>query len=155
MARHLRWIVLLCALTVTSRGSALSQPPDISTIEITVSDNMRFTPSEIHVRPGQPIRVVLRSVGAMPKTALAHNFVLLKPGTSPRAFVNKVSVSANEPDLNDPAVKAQIIVATPLVGSGETTDTTFQAPSRPGEYDFVCTFRGHFNLGMKGQLIVK
>ncbi|HUO64394.1 MAG TPA: plastocyanin/azurin family copper-binding protein [Terriglobales bacterium] len=32
---------------------------------------------------------------------------------------------------------------------------TFEAPMEPGEYTFVCSFPGHFALGMKGQLIVK
>ena len=45
------------------------------------------------------------------------------------------------------------IVATDLIGGGEQTTITFTAPSS-GEYDFICSFPGHYGL-MQGRLIVQ
>jgi uncharacterized cupredoxin-like copper-binding protein len=31
----------------------------------------------------------------------------------------------------------------------------FTAPQAPGEYPFICTFPGHYAIGMKGVLVVR
>jgi uncharacterized cupredoxin-like copper-binding protein len=132
---------------------ATGQKAEVSTIELTVGDNMRFTPSVIQAHPGQRVRIVLRRVGKLP--ALAHNVVLLKKGTAPKAFIDKASKATEETGSIPPAMEDQAIVASALVKPGESAEVTFEAPAEPGEYTFVCSFPGHFGLGMKGQLIVK
>src|SRR5262245_55817094 len=74
--------LLLCAIA-TARG----QGPEVKVIEIEIGDNMRYTPSVIDAEPGQKLRVVLKPVGKI--QALGHNFVLLKPGTEAKPFVDK------------------------------------------------------------------
>ncbi len=153
-AQSVRQILVVVAPLLSAVAPVAGQPPDVSLIEIQVGDNMRFTPSVINASPGGQVRVVLKGVGKIPKTAMGHNFVLLKTGSDPKAFVDKSS-PARETDFVVPAMKDQVIAATPLVGPDETIDVTFAAPKKAGEYAFVCTFPGHFKLGMKGQLIVK
>ncbi len=141
----------LSAVTVVAVGAAVAaQAP--RTLEIQVGDNMKFNPATIDAKAGETLHVVLKHVGTMPKAAMGHNFVLLKKGVDPKAFVDKAS-TAREADFNPPALKDQEIAATKLIGPGETSDATFTVPAR-GEYDFVCTFPGHFNLGMRGKLRV-
>ena len=65
------------------------------------------------------------------------------------------SSPARETDFLTPALRDQVIAATQVVGPAESAEVTFEAPAQPGEYPFVCTFPGHFKLGMKGQLTVK
>ncbi len=38
---------------------------------------------------------------------------------------------------------------------GQTATKTFQAPTTPGTYQYVCDIAGHKEAGMVGQLIVK
>ena len=45
--------------------------------------------------------------------------------------------------------------ATGLAGPNETVEVTFAAPTAPGSYAFVCSFPGHYALGMRGVLTVK
>jgi azurin len=123
-------------------------------IEIAVGDNMRFVPSAVSASPGELVKVVLRDTGQLPKLAMAHNFVLLKPGVDPKAFVDK-SAAARETAFIAPAVQDEVLAHTGLVGPGETSEVTFAAPARPGVYTFLCSFPGHFALGMKGVLTVK
>ena len=125
----------------------------VSTIELKVGDNMRFTPSVVQAHPGQRVRIVLTGIGKLP--ALAHNVVVLKKGTAPKAFLDKASKATEETGSIPPAMNDQAIAASALVKPGESAEVTFEAPVEPGEYMFVCTFPGHFGLGMKGQLIVK
>jgi uncharacterized cupredoxin-like copper-binding protein len=132
---------------------AIGQGAEVSTIELKVGDNMRFTPSLIQAHPGQRVRIVLTGIGKLP--ALAHNVVLLKKGTAPKAFLDKASRATEETGSIPPAMNDRAIAASALVKPGQSAEVTFEAPGEPGEYMFVCSFPGHFGLGMKGQLIVK
>jgi azurin len=139
---------LLCAPTLsTGEDSALK------VVEIAIGDNMRYTPAVIDAQPGQRLRVILKAAGKI--QALSHNLVLLKKGADPKSFVDRTAADAGETGVVPPATAGDVIVALPLVKSGATDEVTFEAPRQPGEYVFVCTFPGHFNLGMKGRLIVK
>ena len=124
------------------------------TIELTGDDKMKFDKDEIVAKPGETIRVVLKSVGQMPKTIMAHNFVLLKPGVDAVEF-NKAAFNSRETGFIPMDKKDDIIAATALAGAGETVEVTFKVPAKPGSYNFICSFPGHFAMGMRGKLVVK
>ncbi len=126
----------------------------VRTVEIIGTDDMKFSVTAIQAKPGEQLRVRLISKGAMPKIAMAHNFVLLQKGANQVAFVTE-SAAARETDFIAPKLKDQVIAATGLAGAGETVEVTFKAPAAPGEYPFLCTFPGHFQAGMRGTLTVK
>ena len=125
----------------------------VKAFNLTGSDNMRFTPAVIRVKAGDKVKVTLKSVSALPKLAMAHNFVLLKAGVD-AAAVATAGATARESNFVSPKSKAQIIAATPLAGGGETVSVEFTAPAA-GKYQFICTFPAHFQGGMVGQLIVE
>jgi azurin len=144
-------LILLSLAAASSQASPGAQ--HARTIQIQVNDSMRFVPDRIEAHPGERLHVVLKDIGTFPKTAMAHNFVLLKRGTNAKFLVNSCA-SARDTDYVAPAVKDAIIAYTPLVGPGETVDVTFNAPQR-GNYTFICTFPGHYAMGMSGTLVVK
>src|SRR5262245_44124510 len=49
----------------------------VRTVEIVGSEDMKYSVPTITAKPGEQIRVRLTAKGAMPKIAMAHNFVLL------------------------------------------------------------------------------
>jgi azurin len=124
------------------------------TIEITGGDDMKFNLTKIQAKPGETIRVVLKSIGTMPKMAMAHNFVQLAPGADTNAFV-QAAMMARDTEYIPTALKAQVLGATKLAGPGETVEVTFKAPAKAGSYPYVCSFPGHYAAGMKGDLVVK
>ncbi|HET7697462.1 MAG TPA: plastocyanin/azurin family copper-binding protein [Vicinamibacterales bacterium] len=124
------------------------------TIELTGDEKMKYDKEEIAAKPGETIRIVLKAVGQMPKTIMAHNFVLLKPGVDAVEF-NKAAFNARETGFIPPDKKTDIIAATALAGAGETVEVTFKAPAKPGSYNYICSFPGHFAMGMRGKLVVK
>jgi azurin len=123
------------------------------TVTLGATDAMRFDPATIQAARGERLRVVLKPTSAMPKVAMAHNFVILKPGSDNAAFANASAMA--RPDFIAPALKSQVLVSTPLAGGGESVSAEFAAPAKPGSYTFICTFPGHFGGGMKGVLVVK
>jgi azurin len=150
-----RWFwSLLIVFSALLAARIAGQPAGVRTIDIVVGDNMKYSVSTITAKPGEPLRVVMKGTGKLPKLAMAHNFVLLKKDADPKRFVD-VSASARDTDFIAPEVRDQVLATTGLVGPGETREVTFKAPASPGTYTFVCTFPGHFALGMKGTLIVK
>lgn len=150
--RSARVLILSSILTLSlSAGMASAAGRAIA---ITAGDDMKFSVTAITAKPGEELTVTLKATGSMPRVAMAHNFVLLKPGVDATAFVN-AGAGASTTDFIAPANKAQVLASTKLVGNGETVTVTFKAPAKPGTYTYLCTFPGHFVSGMKGVLTVK
>ena len=166
---------LVCVLSVAALGTAAAQAPATTTapakkapakkapaaaskaariVELTAGDTMKYDKSEITAHPGETLHVVLKNTGSMPKIAAAHNFLVLKLGTDQAAFT-AAAFNARETDFIPPDMKAAVIASTPLAGPGETVETTFKVPAKAGSYPYLCSFPGHFALGMRGMLIVK
>ncbi|MDZ7773503.1 MAG: plastocyanin/azurin family copper-binding protein [Balneolaceae bacterium] len=135
-------------------GSSGTGAEDIRTIEIKGTDQMKFDVTEITAQPGEEIRIRFTTVSQIPKAAMAHNVVVLKEDTDIDAFAN-ASAMARDNDYLAPDYKDQIIAATDLAGGGETVEVTFTVPDNPGEYEYICSFPGHFAAGMKGVLTVQ
>ncbi len=125
----------------------------VRTIEIIGTDDMKYSVANIEAKAGEQIRIRLTSKGAMPKIAMAHNFVLLAKAADTLKFVN-ASAMARATDFVPPDMKAQVIAHTGLAGAGETVEVTFKVPAA-GTYTYLCTFPGHFQAGMRGTLTVK
>ena len=139
-----------------AKGAAKAAPKAggaVKTFDLTGSDNMKFAPAVIRVKAGDKVKVNLKSVSALPKMAMAHNFVLLKQGADAAAVATAGS-TARDTNFVSPKSKDQIIAASPLAGGGETVSVEFTAPAA-GKYQFICTFPAHFQAGMVGQLIVE
>ena len=139
--------VLASALVAASPAAAQR------TVELVGSDNMKFGTTTIEATAGESLRIVVRSQGAMPKVAMAHNFVLLQPGTDAASFANEGAMHRGA-DFIPPGMANRVIAKTPMAGAGETVETTITAPG-PGSYPFVCTFPGHAMAGMMGTLVVR
>ena len=146
----LRSVAAPLLLTLALGGSAAAQT---RTVELVATDNMRFSTASIEARPGESLRIVVQTTGAMPKIAMAHNFVLLQPGTDPASFANEGAMHRGA-DFVAPGLAGRVIAKTPMAGAGETVEVTITAPG-PGSYPFVCTFPGHAVAGMSGTLVVR
>ena len=146
--------MLAVGLSLTTALGPATADPAPRTVQVTASDEMKFSVTEIAAKPGERIRIVLRAFSRAPKIAMAHNVIVLKKGTDVDAFI-KASNMARDTGFVAPALSKQIIAATKLAGGGETVQVTFTAPSAPGRYDFVCSFPGHYAAGMRGVLVVK
>jgi len=129
-------------------------PSEGRAIEITASDAMKFDLTEIRAKPGEALAVTLKNLGTMPKFSMGHNWVLLDAGVDINAFAGDTGLAAKTEYI--PAdYKDRIIAATKLLGPKESDTVLFYAPSKPGHYTFLCSFPGHFQVGMKGELVVE
>ena len=124
------------------------------TVELTGGDDMNYNTTTINAKPGEMLHVVLKSVGTIPKIAMAHNFVLLTAAADVNEFI-KSAMNARDTEYVPADKKADVLASTKTAGPGETMEVTFKAPAKPGSYPYLCTFPGHYAAGMKGTLVVK
>lgn len=146
-------LLSLLALSGFVTIPAMADTPATREIAITANDSMQFNVKEITAAPGEKLRLTLSNIGKIPKTAMGHNWVLLKPMTADAFNKFAMSGASNPPDYL-PKNKTSVLAHTKMLGGGETDTIEFTAPATPGKYPFFCSFPGHFGM-MKGNLIVK
>jgi uncharacterized cupredoxin-like copper-binding protein len=99
-----------------------------------MTDNMRFTPAEVHVKRGEVVRFVTSNKGQV-----AHEFVL---GT--RAELEKHAAQMRErPHMSHAG----------HVAPGKSADVGWQF-TQAGDFYYACLVPGHFEAGMVGKVIV-
>ncbi len=126
---------------------------DPKKIEISATDQMKYDTTDITVKVGQPLTITLTNNGSLPKAAMAHDLVVLRPGTDAPAFVEASSKHATENYLA-PEMADKVLRATKLLGPGESDTITF-TPKAAGTFEYVCTFPAHYAAGMKGTITVE
>ncbi len=108
------------------------------TIEVEMSDDMRFTPSEIKVRKGETIRFVIRNSGQ-----LRHEFSL---GTQQELAEHYKQMKRFPDMVHDEPNKVSL-------EPGQQGEVIWQF-TNGGKVDFACLQVGHYEAGMKGQVRV-
>lgn len=116
----------------------------------TLKEQMLYDLKYFVVQAGKPVKVVLDNTDVMP-----HNLVVIEPGSLTEVGI--AAASLTQP--TDPNVKAyvpdspKVLYATHMLNPGEAGSLGFNAPTKPGEYIYVCTFPGHF-VRMYGVMLV-
>lgn len=109
------------------------------TIEISLTDTMRFSPDRIEVKQGETVRFVVKNTGKV-----MHELVLgtKKDLDAHAAMMAKFpGMEHDEPHMTH-------------VGPGKTGEIVWTF-NRPGEFDFACLIAGHYQAGMVGKVKVK
>lgn len=133
---------------------SLSIFADSAQITISGNDTMQFDLKSFEVKAGQKVELTFKNIGKIPKIAMGHNLVVLKKGISAVAFGQKaMGAGANATNALPESVKGDTIASTKLLGPDENETITFTVPET-GDYEYVCTFPGHFAL-MRGIMKVK
>ncbi len=116
----------------------------------TIPEQMLYDKSLIVVEAGKPVELVLINEDAMP-----HNLVVIQPGAL-EEIGNAAEKLSPQPDAQGRLYipdSPKILHATRLVDPGQQAKLSFTAPTTPGDYQFVCTFPGHWRR-MSGTLAV-
>ena len=120
--------LMLILLTACGAGGASDK------IDVTMTD-FQFQPSQFTVPAGQEITFTSSNNGAV-----VHNFVIMKLGTSAGPMFD-------EEDIPNVYWEVELL-------PGADTNTSFTAPTEPGDYEVVCRTEGHIASGMTGKLTV-
>ena len=113
-------------------------------------DQLAFNQTTFQVRSGEALTVVFRNRSK----ALQHNWVLVKGNDEVADQVSETALTAGLAQEVILVDNAQVLAHTKLLHSGEVATIRFTAPTEPGSYTYLCTFPGHYLIGMKGTLVV-
>lgn len=121
--------------------AAIGEPGARATrsVDIDMSDAMRFTPASITVKQGETVRFVVKNSGRVkhelvlgtPQLLKSHYEMMLKMPEMEHADANRVTVA--------PGAVGEIVWRF----------------SKAGPVDFACLQPGHFDAGMKGVVAVQ
>lgn len=115
-------------------------PAQVSrTIDITMDDSMRYTPSEINVKTGETIRFFVKNLGKM-----SHEMVI----GSMDELKEHAEMMRNMPNMKH--VEANMITLAP----GQRGGLVWQF-DKAGTVDFACLVPGHIEAGMSGKVEVE
>lgn len=116
-----------------------------------VPHQMQFSPKELRVKSGQPVRIIFENPDLM-----QHNLLVLAPGAIDEVGELADQMAAAPDGMRRQYVPAspKVLHATPLVEPKGRFELSFTAPSAPGRYPYVCTFPGHWRM-MRGVLVVE
>lgn len=122
--------------------AALGRPGDASkvnrTVEVTMTDGMRFSPARIKARHGETIRFVLKNTGTV-----KHEMVLgTQADLKEHAALMRKFPNMEHADPNQASVEA-----------GKTGELIWQF-TKAGTFDFACLQPGHYEAGMTGKVVV-
>ncbi len=108
------------------------------TINVDMTDNMRFAPAEITVRQGETVRFVVSNSGAV-----KHELVLATPAELKEHYALMMKSPGME-HADDNMV---------TVMPGQKGEIVWRF-TKFGKVDFACLQPGHFDAGMKGFVTV-
>jgi uncharacterized cupredoxin-like copper-binding protein len=107
-------------------------------IEVVMSDDMRFTPANIQVKRGETVRFLVRNAGQ-----IRHEFSL---GTKQELEEHYEQMKKFPDMVHDEPNKVSL-------EPGQQGEVIWQF-TRSGKVDFACLHVGHYEAGMKGQVSV-
>ena len=115
----------------------------------TIHEQMLYDTAKLVVEAGKPVEIILKNEDAMP-----HNLVVVMPNAAEE--IGRAAERLPEPDAegrihvpNSP----KVLYATKMIDPGQQAKLSFTAPEEPGDYQYVCTFPGHW-MRMLGTLAV-
>ena len=131
MKKSFIYMAVFFSLLLVSCGGAGGAS---DSIDVPMTD-FQFQPNQFTGPAGQEI-----SFSSSNNGAVVHNFVIMKLGTSAGPMFD---------DEDIPNVYWEVELV-----PGASTETSFTAPTEPGEYEVVCKTEGHIASGMTGKLTV-
>ena len=132
MKRIVFAFALALLVTLSACGGGAASPK--TEINVTLTD-FQFVPNLFTVPAGKEI-----AVEAVNNGGVVHNFIIMKRGQA-------IGTEYTEEDEANVYWRLEL----PIGGS---SDTSFTAPTEPGEYEVVCSTPGHVQAGMTGKMIV-
>ncbi|MDC8773105.1 cupredoxin domain-containing protein [Roseateles albus] len=108
------------------------------TVQVSMSDAMRFTPALIEVKQGETIKFVIKNEGKV-----MHEFVI----GSKDSLAEHAAMMLKFPNMqHDEPYMAHVQPG----GKGQIVWTF----NRAGDFDFACLIAGHYQAGMVGRIQV-
>ena len=129
----------------TKKSGVLEDTPELTKVRIgTIVEKMRFDLQEFEVKAGKKIELTFDNPDFLP-----HNVVITQPKAADEVSMAAIALGAEGFAKGYVPDHEKILIASKLLDHNQEEVLEFSAPTKPGDYEFVCTFPGH-HLLMRG-----
>ncbi|MBT5915842.1 MAG: cytochrome C precursor, partial [Opitutae bacterium] len=136
-------------IEVAQKSGIISDTNELTTIRIsTLVEKMKYDTPNLTVKAGKKINLIFSNPDFMP-----HNIVLVSPNKADSVAMEALKLGANGFAVGFVPPSKDVIWASKLIDHGAEQEIQFNAPSKPGDYPYVCTFPGH-HIIMRGNMKV-
>ena len=120
-------------------------------VRIETASGMTFATKRFAVKPGERISLTLANPDTMP-----HNLAIAKPGTLAKVGdgTNRMAAQADGAAQRYIPPGGDVLFFTDIIEPSGSTTIHFTAPAERGEYPYLCTFPGHWQI-MNGIMAVE
>ncbi len=127
------------------KSGVISDTPELTEVRIgTIVEQLKYDVKDFKVKAGKKVRITFVNPDFMP-----HNLLVVQPKSADEIANQALLMGAEGFAKGFLPENDKIIAATKMLENGGEETIEFTAPSKPGEYEFVCTFPGH-HLLMRG-----
>ena len=131
------------AAIIKTTQPAVKTAPVAKIVIKVVKNVMKYDKTLISVKAGKKVIISFENPDFM-----QHNLIIIMPGT-----LQKVGEAADALARNPKAGQMdyvpqmqEVLYSTKLLNPGESFTLQFTAPTKPGDYPFLCTFPGHWRI---------
>ncbi len=117
--------------------------PDI-TITLGVKPGLKYDRSSFTVKPGAKVKLELVNSDDM-----QHNLVGTLPESADKVGKTALELGVDGTSKNWVPELNEVLFNTKIVQPGATETIYFEAPAKKGDYEYVCTYPGHY-VSMRG-----
>lgn len=132
---------------ITKQPADWVKGPDKSFV-VTPVPGLKFSLTTINVKASEKIKLTFRNTDDM-----LHNIVFTNPGAADNVGAQALKLGIDGEQLHYIPNSSQIWAHSFLLQPGKSETIYFVAPEKPGQYQYVCTYPGHYLL-MRGVLNV-
>jgi len=131
-------------LAAACGGTGLDGDSEVREVRVRATDDRRFEPSEMRLRRGQSVRLMMENMGDSVHDFTVDEMPMMGGGTQggPHDMGNGMNMDTSEYAMH-------MAVESHRDGVMEFT------PTESGSYTYYCTTNGHREAGMEGTIIVE
>jgi putative membrane-bound dehydrogenase-like protein len=108
-----------------------------------IQNEMKYDLKTFTVEAGKPVEIVFENPDFM-----QHNLLIVQPGSLEKVgkAADKLAADPKGAERSYVPDIPEVLFSTKLVNPQQTVTLTFTAPSKEGDYPYVCTFPGHWSI---------
>lgn len=118
-------------------------------LKLGTKPGLKYDITRFEVKAGSKLRLVFNNNDDM-----THNVVIVTPGAADEVGDQAFNLGLKGAEMNYVPITSKVLYHTALLQPGSSESIYFMAPSKPGEYPFICSYPGHAAV-MRGTLVVK
>lgn len=139
---------ILSPKRITKMPASWTDGPEES-LELNAKAGMLFDKTLLTVKAGSKVKLAFNNPDDM-----IHNLLIVKPGTANEVGTKAVALGLEGQEKGFIPDSEDVLYHTTLLTPNSNDVIYFEAPTEPGDYEYVCTFPGHA-ASMRGILRVE